>query len=80
MMLVDDIMRRFILLDIDATILESAARLDPLVLRTLDAIHLASALSLGGNLGGFVAYDLRLAQAAAAHGMRVFAPGSPAGG
>lgn len=78
MMLVDDIMRRFILLDIDATILASAARLDPLVLRTLDAIHLASALSLGGNLGGFVAYDNRLAQAAAAQGMRVFAPGSVA--
>ena len=57
--------------------LESAALIQFLTAWPLRASSaLASALSLGGNLGGFVAYDNRLAQAAAAQGMRVFAPGS----
>jgi predicted nucleic acid-binding protein len=45
------------------------------LLRTLDAIHLASASSLGATLGGFVAYDARLAQAARNLGLTVFSPG-----
>ena len=34
-------------------------------LRTLDAIHLACALALGGELRTLIAYDLRTGQAAA---------------
>lgn len=55
-------------------IFEEAARLDPPELRSLDAIHLASALDLGDDLEGIVTYDERLAAAAAANGIRVFAP------
>lgn len=50
---------------------------DPL-LRTLDALHLASALLLGDALTSFVAYDRRLADAADVAGLVVTAPGQPA--
>jgi predicted nucleic acid-binding protein len=46
---------------------------DPL-LRTLDAIHLATALSLAGDLGGFACYDARLAAAARGEAVTVVAP------
>ena len=44
-------------------------------LRTLDAIRLASALALGGELRTLVTYDMRLSQAAADVGLVPFAPG-----
>ena len=53
---------------------EAAGLLDPGVLRTLDAIHLAVALDLGDELEGMVTYDDRLAQAASDHGIPVVAP------
>lgn len=53
---------------------EEAGRLEPRTLRTLDALHLASALSLGDDLEGIVCYDERLAEAAEIHGIFVIAP------
>ena len=50
---------------------------DPL-LRTLDALHLASALLLGDALTVLVTYDDRLADAARAAGLVVASPGRPA--
>lgn len=44
-------------------------------LRTLDALHLASALALVPEVTAFVAYDRRLAHAARAAGLTVAAPG-----
>jgi predicted nucleic acid-binding protein len=46
--------------ELSAGIADAAAQLEPPSLRTLDAVHLASALSLGDDLGTFVAYDRRL--------------------
>ena len=63
------------LMRIDDGILEQAARLEPPVLRTLDAVHLATAMVLGGDLAGFVAYDHQLLVAARAQGLEVVAPG-----
>lgn len=54
--------------------LERAAVLEPATLRTLDAIHLATALSLADDVEVFVAYDDRLLDAAARHGLRTAAP------
>lgn len=54
--------------------LTDAARLDPIELRSLDAIHLATALSLTPDLAGMVVYDRRLADAARAAGLTVWAP------
>jgi len=45
-------------------------------LRTLDAIYLATALSLGPDVSRLVTYDDRLAQDAVAAGIDVTAPGS----
>jgi len=53
---------------------ERAADLDPTLLRSLDALHLAAALELGDELDGMVTYDERLAEAAALHGIEVIAP------
>jgi predicted nucleic acid-binding protein len=62
------------LLRIDTDILSRAARLEPRTLRSLDAVHLASALSLGEDLGAIVIYDGAFAAAAAASGLQVLAP------
>ena len=53
---------------------ESAGQLDPATLRTLDALHIASALELGDDLRGLVTYDDRLGEAAESHGIAVVAP------
>ncbi len=62
------------LLKVDSSVFEEAGRLDPSVLRSLDAIHLASALDLGDDLEGLVTYDDRLAEAAEANGVAVICP------
>lgn len=62
------------LLAIDDAVLAAAAALEPIELRSLDAIHLATALSLGDDLGAMYVYDRRLAEAARAAGLRVDAP------
>jgi predicted nucleic acid-binding protein len=55
-------------------LLVAAARLLPLELRSLDAIHLATAEQLGVSLAGFVTYDARMLAAAGALGLSVAAP------
>jgi predicted nucleic acid-binding protein len=60
--------------EVTTAVFETAGRLDPAILRTLDAIHVAAALDLGDDLEGMVTYDERLAQAAEQNGIRVTAP------
>jgi uncharacterized protein len=62
------------LVEIDADIRRAAAALEDPGLRSLDAIHLATALSLGDRCGAFFAYDERLIAAARAHGLGVTVP------
>jgi len=62
------------LIKIDDEILSRAAMLEPRTLRSLDALHLASALTLGESLGAMAIYDLALATAATALGVAVIAP------
>lgn len=62
------------LLEVTTGHFEAAGRLDPKILRTLDAIHLAAALDLGDDLDGIVSYDERLAEAARANGVPVVTP------
>jgi predicted nucleic acid-binding protein len=62
------------LIEVTTEIFEGAGRLDPSVLRTLDAVHLAAALDLGDELQGIVTYDDRLARAARDNGVAVVAP------
>ena len=52
----------------------TACILRPTSVRSLDAIHLATALQFGGRLTAFIAYDTRLADAARAAGLPVEVP------
>lgn len=62
------------LIAVDDAILDAAGRLRPAELRTLDAIHLASAQVLGSALGGLVAYDTRLLESAKAARLPTIVP------
>jgi predicted nucleic acid-binding protein len=58
----------------DVTLSDEAGIMSPPELRSLDAIHLASARTLGRKLEALVTYDQRLAGAAAWHGLPVVSP------
>jgi len=64
------------LVPIDDGILRGAAELAPASLRTLDALHVATALSLREDLDAVIAYDDRLLAAARRNGLSVSAPGA----
>jgi uncharacterized protein len=65
---------RFDLVRVSDRILGVAGTLLPIDLRSLDAIHLATAQQLGNELGPFVTYDERMAAAADDLGLRVISP------
>jgi uncharacterized protein len=67
------ILARIALIRIDDAVLAMASRIAPAALRTLDAIHLATARSLD-DLGGIVTYDARLARAASRARFKVWSP------
>ncbi|HET7398153.1 MAG TPA: type II toxin-antitoxin system VapC family toxin [Intrasporangium sp.] len=58
----------------DAIVLELAATIDPAGLRTLDALHLASAAGLGADLAHLVAYDTALVASAETLGLHPVSP------
>lgn len=62
------------LIRLDDQLLDRAAELDPPGLRSLDAIHLAAALSLGSDLAALITYDQRMAVAAEALSLPVMSP------
>ncbi len=57
-------------------VLDRAAEVGDRALRTLDALHLASALLLGDGLSAFLSYDTRLAAAAQAARLPLARPGT----
>ncbi len=66
--------------EIDSAVRATAATYDDPMLRSLDAIHLATAQMLAGEAGGafeaFVRFDKRLVAAAAAIGVTAESPGA----
>ena len=68
------LLQRLNIVQIDDELLEAAATLDPRVLRSLDAIHLAAAQLFGDELTAIVTYDRRLAAAARLVDLPVAAP------
>ena len=62
------------LVPLDQPILDAAAELDPAELRSLDALHLATVVSLGEDLERLYCYDSRLSDAAQALGIEVSQP------
>ena len=68
------VLSRVVLVAMDREILDAASRLEPADLHSLDAIHLATALTLHPEAEMFVSYDERLNAAAAAAGLRIVTP------
>jgi uncharacterized protein len=69
-----EVLPRLELIRVSDRILAAAGALLPAELRTLDAIHVATAQQLGSNLGRFVTYDERMRAAARTAGCSVAAP------
>jgi predicted nucleic acid-binding protein len=69
-----DVLRSIELIRINDRILDTAGLLPPPELRSLDAIHLATAQQLGNTLGQFVAYDDRLLRSARQLGLKTANP------
>jgi uncharacterized protein len=67
------VLARVAMVNIDEPVLVAAARLGPPELRTLDAIHLATARSVE-EIAGIVTYDVRLARAASRARVKTWAP------
>jgi predicted nucleic acid-binding protein len=70
------VLDRLVLVEADRRILERAAGLAPADLRSLEAIHLATAIEIRDSIEAFITYDARLAAATRVHGFDAIAPGS----
>ncbi len=68
------VLQRIDLVRLDDTLLDVAGALDAGVLRSLDAIHLAAALTVAAQLEAVVTYDGRMAAGARLLGLNVAAP------
>ncbi len=68
------VLSRVVLVAMDDPILEAASTVAPVDLRSLDAIHLATALTLRPEIEAIVSYDARLNEAAKAVGFPVLTP------
>ncbi len=69
------VLARIALISVDDDVLTRAAELEPGELRSLDAIHLATALSLGKQLGALATYDRRMSISARRLRLAVISPG-----
>lgn len=69
-----DVLAAIELLQMPTMLFERAAEIADDSLRSLDALHLTSALELGDDLDGIVTYDERQSEAALRLGVQVFAP------
>jgi uncharacterized protein len=62
-------------IEVKATIRAAAAAFNEPALRSLDALHLATALELRGEITALVSYDRRMLAAAVAQGLSTVSPG-----
>jgi predicted nucleic acid-binding protein len=72
----DAVLSSLVLVRMDDAVLARAAAFKDRSLRTLDAIHLAAALTLGDDPEAFITYDTRLANAAKRLRLPVVHPGT----
>ncbi len=68
------VLRDLEVLEFTPAVAAAAAAVQPSSIRTLDAIHLASALAIAPDLDAFITYDDRLAEAARSLGLPVVRP------
>ncbi len=72
---VDLLLARVDQVDLSAAVIETAGRFPDPGLRSLDAIHLATALLLRDELTAVVSYDKRMVAVAHSEGLPVVSPG-----
>lgn len=70
-----DLLKGMHLVTLDREVVIAAGRLDPALLRTLDAVHVVSAVKIGG-VSSFVSYDRRQLHAARTAGLQTASPGA----
>jgi hypothetical protein len=68
------VLRTIELMRVNDRVFEVAGTLLPAEVRSLDAVHLATAQQLGDELGVVVTYDVRMADAAAKLGLETHSP------
>lgn len=68
------VLRAIELMRVNDRVFGAAGTLLPAEVRSLDAIHLATAQQLGDDLGAVVTYDVRMADAAAKLGLKTHSP------
>ena len=68
------VLRGIHLIRLDDALLEAAGLLDPAIVRSLDAVHLAAAQQVAADLTALVTYDRRIAEAAVVLGFPVVSP------
>jgi predicted nucleic acid-binding protein len=71
----DDVLQTTTLIRVDTALMRLADHVGPRMIRSLDAIHLAAALSIGDYPEAFITYDDRLAAAARTLKLNVLQPG-----
>ena len=69
-----EVLRRLDLVRINDRVLDMAGTLEPAQVRSLDAIHLATAQLLGEDLSQIITYDDRMADAARSLGLKTTSP------
>ena len=69
-------LERVDLLPLSPEVCDDAGVVEPPTLRSLDAIHMVAAQTLGDDLAGIVTYDRRMVEAAALHGIVTVSPGA----
>ncbi len=72
----EDFLDDMSLMPVDRLVTTAAGLIRPWTVRSLDAIHLASARMLNPGLEALVTYDRRMADAGRDLGLRTLAPGS----
>jgi uncharacterized protein len=71
---VDLMLDRVVQIAISGAVIEAASQLPDPMLRSLDAIHLATALLIREDIDVLLSYDERLVAAATAHGIQTAGP------
>ena len=70
----NDVLARIDLVRINNRVLMDAGLLQPPSLRSLDAIHIATAALFANTLSGFITYDTRMSRVASSYGWTVRTP------
>ncbi len=70
----DQVVAQISVIEASEPIRARAALLEPATVRSLDALHLATAMEIGNALDAVITYDARMAEAARSLGLVVSAP------